>query len=127
MHVMERILVVDDDANIRSSVAAALDHGGYTVATAANGRQAIAIHLEAPVDLIIIDIFMPEKDGLETIMELRQGFPDMKIIAMSGRGATASKDYLEAAKAFGADAALSKPFSYSYLRRTILGLGGICR
>jgi len=119
---MERILVVDDDADICDSLVVALGHDGYQVAVATNDRLVAAIHLETPVDIVILDIFMPRQDCIETIMALRRGYPNAKIIAMSARIPAASTDCLGTAREFGADIVLAKPFSYSQLRHALSDL-----
>ena len=100
------ILVVDDDAAIRSLFHKILARAGYRVMEAADGAQALAAMSEGGVDLVITDLVMPEKEGIETIVEIRKSYPQVKIAAVSG--AFGGK-YLEAASLLGADAALAKP------------------
>jgi CheY-like chemotaxis protein len=107
---MKQILVVDDDAQIRSMLRTALEHEGYNVQEARDGKEAISNLIGQNIKLIITDIVMPEKEGLETIMEMRRDSPDIKIIAISG-----SKQYLHIAKILGADYVYSKPFSILHL------------
>ncbi|MFQ5709523.1 MAG: response regulator [bacterium] len=87
-----------------------LERLGYEVAAFTNGKQAIRFHKKQPVDLVITDIIMPEKEGIEIIIQLRREFPDVKIIAISGGGRTTPQLYLEMAKTLGADRAFFKPF-----------------
>ena len=82
---------------------------------ASNGEQGLRIYRQEPVDLIITDILMPEKEGIETIIELRQDFPDVKIIAMSGGGRIGTKDYLHLAKIFGVQRTFTKPVAREQL------------
>lgn len=96
---------------------ATLEEGGYKVAEASNGNEGIKSCRQHPCDLVVTDIFMPEKEGLETITELRREFPAIKIIAISGGGyrSRVSGDSglstaLRSAKDFGADRTLRKPF-----------------
>ncbi len=77
---------------------------------APDGKVALWIYKEKPADLIITDIIMPEKEGIETIMELKREFPDVKIIAISGGGKGDAGQYLDMAKKMGADNTLAKPF-----------------
>ena len=82
-------------------------------------KDGIKIHRENPADLIITDLIMPEKEGLETIMELRRDFHDVKIIAMSGGGKIDSETYLQIAKTMGAISTIAKPFGRKELLRTV--------
>lgn len=107
---MTTILVVDDEELVRATLCQMLEQAGYEVIEAANGDQGLRVFQEYEVDLVITDIFMPGKEGIETIRELRKLRPDVKIIAISGGGRTRNMDYLELAKDFGAKRALTKPF-----------------
>ena len=108
---MARILVVDDEEIIRFTLRQILEKAGHEVLEAANGRDAQDSYEEHRVDLVITDIIMPEKEGIETIVELRQRQPDLRIIAVSGGGRTRTLDYLEIAERLGADGALAKPLN----------------
>jgi len=99
---MGRILIIDDEAMIRDLLVKILEREGYETVTASGGKDGIRIHRENPADLIITDLLMPEKDGLETIMELRRDYQDVKIIAMSGGGKVDPETYLQIAKTMGA-------------------------
>ena len=81
---MKRILIVDDDAELRDMLCATLSEAGYEVATAADGTEASAILRTKRPEIVITDVYMPSKDGLEILLDLRQHFPDIKVIAMSG-------------------------------------------
>ena len=106
------ILVIDDDSQIRAFVRGLLEAEGHEVREARNGAEGIKAHRQRPADLILCDIFMPEKEGLETIRELRGDFPQVRIVAMSGGSPrTDPVDFLPLAKAFGAAAVLDKPIS----------------
>lgn len=107
---MARILVVDDDGAIRGAIRRLLMLEGFEVIEAINGREAIAKYRQDPVDLVITDIWMPDKDGLEVIRELRQVTPDLPMIAMSGGSSRGQLDFLNHAEAFGACQVLQKPF-----------------
>ena len=108
---MTRILVVDDDSEIREMLRQMLEQAGYDVVDAPNGREAIRLYRREPTDLIITDIVMPEQDGIEAIIDLRHDFPDIKIIAISGGGRIGPEDYLKTAKMLGAHSTISKPFN----------------
>ena len=107
---MTRVLVVDDDFQMREMLGVILERKGYNVKTATDGSAALKLQKEVPFDIIITDIIMPEKEGLETITELRHFFPRIKIIAISGGGRHRPEGYLELAKQLGADRVLAKPF-----------------
>ncbi len=110
-----RILVVDDDDLIRKLVVKTLVRAGYEVVASADGQEATRIYRQEPSDLIITDLFMPEKEGMEVIMELRRDFPDVKIIAISGAGSLGATEYLEMARMIGATRTLAKPFGQEQL------------
>ncbi|MDH4207131.1 MAG: response regulator [Desulfobacteraceae bacterium] len=116
---MARILIIDDEAMILDLLVKILEREGYETVTASGGKDGIKIHRENPADLIITDLIMAEKDGLETIMELRRDFQDVKIIAMSGGGKIDSKTYLQIAKTMGAIEIITKPFDLRELLRTV--------
>jgi DNA-binding response OmpR family regulator len=107
---MARILVIDDEPSVRELLCAILTQEGHEVVEAADGKAGMRLFRESPVDLVITDLIMPEKEGLETIMELRRDFPEVKIIAISGGGIIHAKDYLNMACAMGAHRAFEKPF-----------------
>jgi DNA-binding NtrC family response regulator len=107
---MSYILVVDDDTNFRQMLAQTLERAGYRVVEAEDGNVALkACETEVP-GLVITDILMPEKEGLETIQELRAKYPEVNIIAMSGGGRISPDSYLPLAKSLGAVKTLQKPF-----------------
>ncbi len=106
---MDRILVVDDDRELRGWMRELLTRAGYQVSEAADGNEALKQLREARLDLVILDLVMPEKDGVETLLELRREFPGLKVIAISGR------DYLAIAEHLGAQETLAKPFTASEL------------
>ncbi len=116
---MARILIIDDDLPMRSTLRLALEIEGHEVQEAANGVQGIRLYQEQPADLILCDIFMPEKEGLETILELKAQFPDIKIIAMTGVTYGGVKDFLPEAEQFGAVRTLKKPFTMAELAATM--------
>jgi CheY-like chemotaxis protein len=109
---MANILVVDDDADLLYAQSEFLRRAGHTISTAANGNEAIALVTVDDFDLVITDINMPGKAGLETIAELRRIAPKIKIIAMSGGTVSiGARDSLSMAQLFGAAFTLAKPVS----------------
>jgi len=112
---MARILVIDDDEQVLDMLYESLTREGYDVLKASNGEQGLRLYREKSVDLIITDIIMPEKEGIETIIELRQDFPNVKIIAISGGGRAGTKDYLQLAKIFGVQRTFAKPVAREQL------------
>ncbi len=108
---MARILVVDDDARLRIGLQDILAQAGHNVETASNGEEALQAFQNLPVDLLITDILMPEKEGIQTITSLHRMYPGLRIIAISGGGKESAGFYLEMAREFGADATLNKPFT----------------
>ena len=109
---MAHILIIDDDVHILASLRDMLELEGHQVLDAADGNRGMNVLKKEQVDLVITDIIMPEKDGLETIMALRRDFPNVRIIAMSGGGEHIGQDdCLHWAKAFGAKQVLYKPLS----------------
>lgn len=105
------ILVVDDDLTVRELVKALLTQNGYDVHVAVDGEAALAALTERPADIVLLDILMPKKEGLETIIELKQRFPNLVVYAMSASGTRKGYDFLTIAKKFGADGILQKPFT----------------
>ena len=117
-----RILVVDDNADMRDSLRMLLTQLGHDAEGARDGQQAIEIQRRRPAGLLITDIFMPGKDGIETIEAFRREWPQIRIVAMSGGGAVAMRDYLRLAPDIGADAILRKPFTLETLQLVLNGL-----
>lgn len=111
---MPRILIVDDDDSVRGLIATTLRATGFDVQTASDGREAVEAFAKAPADLVITDLVMPEKDGIEIVLELRKAHPDLPIIAMSGQSSH-SPLYLGMAKRLGARRTLEKPFTIKTL------------
>ncbi|MCP3956154.1 MAG: response regulator [Desulfobacterales bacterium] len=106
---MARILIIDDDTHVLSTLRKMLEREGYEVVEASDGKIGLRLYRENPTDLIITDLIMPEKEGLETIMELRRDFPDVKIIAISGGARNNPTTYLSLAENLGAQYIFSKP------------------
>lgn len=108
---MLRVLVIDDDDAVRLTIRNCLLSAGHEVADAPNGERGLAAFEASSFDVVILDILMPEKEGIETIREMRRRSAKIPIIAISGGGRTKTLDFLAAAKALGATATLQKPFS----------------
>jgi CheY-like chemotaxis protein len=115
--IVARILLVEDDETIRQILKKALVLADHEVEEAVDGDQAVTAYRRRASDLVITDLVMPEKDGLEAIIELRQIDPAVKIIAISGGGRTLGPGqlYLESARLFGAKRILAKPFNMAAL------------
>jgi CheY-like chemotaxis protein len=107
--MMPSILVVDDDEQIRSMLRLMLEREGFAITEAGDGNQALERYAEQAADLVIMDIVMPEKEGIETIMDLRRLYDDVKIIAISGGGRVNPEDYLRWARTFGVQHTFTKP------------------
>ena len=103
-------MIIDDDHHILLMIKKMLERAGFLVELASNGNEGLEFFKNMPVDLVITDIIMPEKEGLETIREMKRLCPDLKIIAMSGGGKISADNYLNTAKIFGASRVLAKPF-----------------
>lgn len=108
---MASVLIIDDDDMVRTMLLRTITRGGHEAFGARDGVEGVARFREHPADLVITDIFMPNQEGLATIMELRRVTPNLKIIAISGGGARASLDVLPVAEALGAQKTLRKPFT----------------
>jgi len=103
------ILVIDDNASVRKAITLMLESDGHSVIGAKDGADGMRAFLDATPDLVICDIIMPDKDGIEIIREMHRTRPDVKIMAMTGGGRFPNLDFLKMARAFGATDALSKP------------------
>ncbi len=113
---MARILIIDDDEQVRSVLQKMLVRAGYEVASAANGKQGIRIFNENPFDLVITDILMPVMPGSRLISILREEHPNVKIIAISGGGSMNQPgSYLTLASDLGAQQILPKPIKFEEL------------
>ncbi|MEW6666521.1 MAG: response regulator [Thermodesulfobacteriota bacterium] len=121
---MARILIVDDSPSDRSALRNVLESRGYRVQEASDGKAAIRMQRTTPADLVITEILLPEKDGMETIVDLKRGFPDVKVIAVSRGGAISPQIYLKMAMELGASRALRKPFDPHKMTETVWELVG---
>lgn len=124
---MQTVLVVDDNPLMRESIRYELEGAGYLVVEAGNGRQALALLESFQADAAVVDIFMPEMDGIETLMELRRRMPGMAVIATSKGSETLGVNMLQHAETLGAHGVLPKPFSrdelLSMLRQALASVG----
>jgi DNA-binding response OmpR family regulator len=118
------ILVVDDDTSVLDVLSEMLRLEGHDVTTAENGKDAVHWVVNQGFDLVITDLIMPEKEGLETITDIRRQSSEMPIIAISGGGRVGPNDYLETARFIGANATLAKPFAREELISTVDSLLG---
>jgi CheY-like chemotaxis protein len=118
--MMTSILLVDDDDDFRSMLVESLSQASYEVTEARDGREGLQLYRDHPCDLIITDLIMPEKEGLETIEEFRRNYPGVKIIAISGGSRYGPFDYLKMARALGARQVLAKPFSRQEILEAII-------
>lgn len=116
---MVRILIIDDDPQILNMLGQTLEREGHKVVNAPNGKEGLKLYRENPTDLIITDLIMPEKDGIETIMELRRDFPDVKIIAISGGGHIDAELYLSMARKLGVQRTFAKPVGKAELLKSV--------
>ena len=116
---MARILVVDDDPTVRMIAAELLTAAGHEVCEAEDGDEALKQAAATPFDLVVLDMLMPNKDGLETIVELRRGRPRMRILAISSGGRMDAGQLLRTALVFGADETMAKPLRSEVLNEAV--------
>jgi DNA-binding response OmpR family regulator len=120
---VKKIIVIDDDIQCNRMVCRILENAGHEVRAAFNGAEGLKMFLNERPDLVITDLYMPEKDGLETIMELRQTDQKIKILAISGGALNINVDeMLNTAEMFGADAIMAKPVHLETFLLTVKGL-----
>ena len=106
---MADILLIDDDEGFRTMLCRLLTRSGHTVTACEDGRKGVDLFRRNPGFLVITDLIMPEQEGIETIIQLRKEFPDVRIIAMSGGGRVTPEIYLESAANLGASRIFTKP------------------
>ena len=116
---MARILIIEDDNEVREYLESVISRAGYEVVSAENGKEGVKLFQENPVDLVVTDIIMPEKDGIETIMDLRRANPALMVIAISGGGRSEPENYLHSARLLGANRTMKKPFTNQEMLDTI--------
>lgn len=106
----KKILIIDDEELMRLMLIELFKANGFEASGASNGSEGIDMLANDDFDLVLTDLVMPEKEGVETIKDIRASYPKIKIIAMSGGGRLNGVDYLELASALGADKTFQKPF-----------------
>lgn len=121
---MLHILLIDDDDFFRGMMRTVLQDAGHSTTEARDGREGLRLFAQAHFDLVVTDLIMPEKEGVETIFELRRKNPGLKIIAVSGGGRASAEGYLQIALRVGANRALAKPFETAELLSAIAELSG---
>ncbi len=119
---MAAILVVDDEISIRRVIRGLLDGGGYEIHEASGGEQALARLRLRGFDLVIMDVMMPGKGGLDTLLEIHEEFPKLKVIVMSGKFDVSSSTFQNLASHFGASCILPKPFDPKQLSEQVRSL-----
>jgi two-component system chemotaxis response regulator CheY len=115
----KQILVIDDDAAIRFTLEHLLSGVDVQVTCAADGDEGIRLFRSLQPDLVITDLIMPEREGIETIIEMKHERPQAKIIAISGGGRIGNKDLLQMARWLGADHIIAKPFEFDELTEMV--------
>lgn len=116
---MKTVLIIDDDQKMLDLLRHYLRNEEFKVLSALDGEEGMELFERNRVDLIIIDIFMPNMDGIQTIMEVRQKSPSSRILVISGGGEYTGLEYLKQAKALGAEEALVKPFTRKDFLNTV--------
>ena len=116
---MAHILLVDDDDLARFAMREVLTRAGHEVTEAENGALGLSAQASTDFDVIITDIIMPEVEGIEFIIKIREQSPNIPVIAVSGGGRMSETDYLETARDLGANAILAKPFSEDQLNEKV--------
>lgn len=116
---MAGILIVEDDKDLREMLKTSLLMRKYTVLEASDGKEALLKFRPSVTDMVITDLIMPDEDGLKVIMKIKEIKPSVKIIAISGGGKAGPGNYLNLAKALGADEIFPKPFSINEMIKKI--------
>ncbi len=115
-----KILIIDDDDVFRGMLQEMLTRAGYKVVAADNGKSGVALYRKDPADLVITDILMPQQEGMATILELHEDYPEVKIIVISGGGGGNAENYLKAATLLSCvKASLCKPFTKAEMLKTV--------
>ena len=107
---MDKVLVIDDDPMVCFTLSKILRNAGYDVVTAEDGRRGLTVFRAEQPRIVVIDIIMPEQDGIETMIKIKRECPEAKIIAMSGGYRTGNLDILGSTRHLGADDIIAKPF-----------------
>ncbi len=114
---MATILVIDDEQSIRGLLREVLEKAGHRVIEAPDGREGLAQYQKQPIDLVLMDLLMPETDGLEATLQLTREYVDAKVIAMTG--AQGDRNFLDVAKLLGARRTIAKPFDITALIQAV--------
>ena len=114
-----RILLIDDDPLVLETLTGGLIAAGHEVVPASDGDEGLALLSRESIDIVVTDIIMPRREGIETILELRARQADVPIIAISGGGRNSNLQFLKVAEKLGATRTLQKPFSLSRLNQLI--------
>lgn len=122
---MARILIIDDEECIRRPLQAVLERFGHEVMSAANGQEGLQVWRRFGADLVITDVMMPYKNGIETIMEMRASFPPVPVIAMSGGDVSQRLDLLGNASLLGAVHTIQKPFALAEILDKVAQVLGV--
>lgn len=108
---IREVLIVDDDPLVAEIFRRVLNDRGHHTAIAVNGRAAIKLMAHRKFDFVLLDVFMPDKDGIETLREMKQTFPNTTIVVTSGGGLRGRFEFLDIALKLGADGVAHKPIS----------------
>jgi DNA-binding response OmpR family regulator len=122
--ITSTILVIDDDPIMRETIRDILQVEGFKVILASNGKEGMRSLEMMDVDIILTDVLMPEKDGIEVIMDAKRKHPKVKIIALSGGGYISAENYLTMAQNLGANETVMKPFDIDDLMQKVVKLTG---
>ena len=121
---MAHIIIIDDEDLVRATFRDLLEDMGYAVTEAVDGDRGLKALEAHPAEMVITDLLMPNKEGIETILELRKKKPNVKIIAVSGGGSTRRSNFLDMAKKLGADKVFAKPVDLNELADAVQTLIG---
>ncbi|MFN4041733.1 MAG: response regulator [Brevundimonas sp.] len=116
---MARILIIDDDPVLRAVVEGLLSDDGHEVCAAADGEEGLSLLRDRDIDLVVLDMLMPRKDGFETLMEIRRLRGGPRVLAISGGGMSAPMNYLGPARTLGADDIMQKPLEPEALKAAV--------
>jgi DNA-binding response OmpR family regulator len=119
---MAKILVDDDDTLVRTSLSYSLEDAGHQVVQAGNGDEGLDALNRDTFDAVVLDILMPEREGIETIREIRKKWAALPVLAISGGDKTGWTDFLRMASTLGANDTMSKPFTASDVVDRVLRL-----
>ena len=116
---MANILIADDEEMIRHTLRISLEKKDHSVSEASNGNEVMSVLSREQIDLLILDLIMPEKDGLETLMDIQPKYPELKVIVMTGAVDTTQSSFANLADQFKIKCVLNKPFDAKQLFRVV--------